>query len=238
MNRMADNMGNDDVLSRIEGVLANIQRESTAALTRFREQILGLADALEETHRITEHRHRELDVRLQVIQADNADVTRRLEALEKTAVVDAGHAPAPNIDFAPVVRRVDESLGVLRQYVDQSLADVVAQLTELKAAAPAAPAPLTAALAQPGLPPTPPAPPGVTVTMSKLEDLENRLIDRMIAAEERINDLQGTKLAQFEATLGRISSGFDDALVAMSTRLTNLDNAVQEHLERRSALLP
>ena len=227
----------DDVMGRIEGLLFNIQKENAAALTRFREQILGLADALEGTHRLTEHRHRELDVQLQVIQADNTDVTRRLGALEKSAVVDAGHAPAPSVDFAPVVRRVEEALSVLRQYVDQSLADVVAHVAELKSAARAA-APVPLASATSADPAAPPTPPGVTVTMSKLEDLENRLIDRMIGAEERINDLQGTKLAQFEATLGRISSGFDDALVAMSTRLTNLDNMVQEHLERRSALLP
>lgn len=225
----------DDVLGRIEGLLANIQKENAAALTRFREQILGLADAVESSHRLTEHRHRELDVKMQVIQADATDGARRLSALEKTAVVDAGQAPAASVDFAPIVRRVEEALSVLRQYVDQSLTDVVNQIAELKSAAASAPAPAAIAAASPDLPPQPPA---VTVTMSKIEDLENRLIDRMIAAEERINDLQGTKLAQFEATLGRISSGFDDALIAMSTRLTNLDNSVQEHLERRSALLP
>ena len=225
----------DDVLGRIEGLLANIQKENAAALTRFREQILGLADAVESSHRLTEHRHRELDVKMQVIQADATDGARRLSALEKTAVVDAGHAPAASVDFAPIVRRVEEALSVLRQYVDQSLTDVVNQIAELKSAAASAPTPTAIAAASPDLPPQPPA---VTVTMSKIEDLENRLIDRMIAAEERINDLQGTKLAQFEATLGRISSGFDDALIAMSTRLTNLDNSVQEHLERRSALLP
>lgn len=225
----------DDVLGRIEGLLANIHKENAAALTRFREQILGLADAVESSHRLTEHRHRELDVKMQVIQADATDGARRLSALEKTAVVDAGQAPAASVDFAPIVRRVEEALSVLRQYVDQSLTDVVNQIAELKSAAASAPAPAAVAAASPDLPPQPPA---VTVTMSKIEDLENRLIDRMIAAEERINDLQGTKLAQFEATLGRISSGFDDALIAMSTRLTNLDNSVQEHLERRSALLP
>jgi hypothetical protein len=227
----------DDVLGRIEGLLANIQKENTAALTRFREQILGLADAVESSHRLTEHRHRELDVKLQVIQADAGDGARRLSALEKAAVVDAGQAPAAPVDFAPIVRRVEEALSVLRQYVDQSLTDVVNQVAELKAAAAAAPAPMFPSSSATATD-APAQPPAVAVTMSKLEDLENRLIDRMIAAEERINDLQGTKLAQFEATLGRISSGFDDALVAMSTRLTNLDNSVQEHLERRSALLP
>jgi hypothetical protein len=227
----------DDVLGRIEGLLANIQKENAAALTRFREQILGLADALESSHRLTEHRYRELDVKLQVIQADAADGARRLNALEKTAVVDAGQAPAASVDFAPIVRRVEEALSVLRQYVDQSLTDVVSQIAELKSTAASAPAPIAASAATTSSD-LAPQPPAVTVTMSKLEDLENRLIDRMISAEERINDLQGTKLAQFEATLGRISSGFDDALIAMSTRLTNLDNSVQEHLERRSALLP
>jgi hypothetical protein len=225
----------DDLLARIESLLANIQKENAAALTRFREQILGLADALESTHRLTEHRHRELDVKLQVLQADTTDGTRRLSALEKAAVTEAGQGPAPTVDFAPIVRRVEEALSVLRQYVDQSLTEVVAQINDLRATAhtPAAAPTVFASPADPGVASPPPA---VSVTMSKLEDLENRLIDRMIATEERINDLQGTKLAQFEATLGRISSGFDDALVAMSTRLTNLDNAVQEHLEHRSLL--
>lgn len=225
----------DDVLSRIEGLLANIQRENAAALSRFREQILGLADAVESTHRLTEHRYRELDVKLQVAQADSADSMRRVSALEKVAVVDAGQAPTPTVDFAPIVRRVEEALSVLRQYVDQSLADVVQQVHAMKQAG-------VAPAAAPGVTPSAAADVAaagaVPVTMSKLEDLENRLIDRMIATEERINELQGTKIAEFEATLGRISSGFDDALVAMSTRLTNLDNSVQEHLERRSALLP
>jgi galactitol-specific phosphotransferase system IIB component len=58
----------------------------------------------------------------------------------------------------------------------------------------------------------------------RLDDSDNRVVDRMLAMEERINDQTGVRLAAVEATIGRISSGIDDAIVAVSHRVIELEN--------------
>lgn len=58
----------------------------------------------------------------------------------------------------------------------------------------------------------------------KIEDTENKVIDRALAMEERINEQTGVRLAGVEATIGRISSGIDDAIVALSHRVIDLEN--------------
>ena len=58
----------------------------------------------------------------------------------------------------------------------------------------------------------------------KIEDTENKIIDRALAMEERINEQTGVRLAGVEATIGRISSGIDDAIVALSHRVIEMEN--------------
>ncbi|HNJ96577.1 MAG TPA: hypothetical protein PLV13_00510 [Ilumatobacteraceae bacterium] len=57
---------------------------------------------------------------------------------------------------------------------------------------------------------------------------EHKITDRMLAMEERVNEQNGTKIAKLEATLGRIGSGFDDAMGALSQRMLELENRVAE----------
>ncbi|MEO6124093.1 MAG: hypothetical protein ABIR32_10315 [Ilumatobacteraceae bacterium] len=59
----------------------------------------------------------------------------------------------------------------------------------------------------------------------KIEDTENKVIDRALAMEERINEQTGVRLAGVEATIGRISSGIDDAIIALSHRVIELENS-------------
>ena len=58
----------------------------------------------------------------------------------------------------------------------------------------------------------------------RIEENDNRVVDRMLAMEERINDQTGTRLAGVEATIGRISGGIDEAIVAVSQRVIELEN--------------
>ena len=46
----------------------------------------------------------------------------------------------------------------------------------------------------------------------------------MLAMEDRVNEDNGTKIANLEATVGRIGSGFDDAIGALSQRMLDLEN--------------
>jgi len=70
----------------------------------------------------------------------------------------------------------------------------------------------------------------------RVDFVDNKVTDRMLAMEERINENTGTKLAQLEASMGRIGSGFDDAIGALSQRMLELENRLYEHTDRLVAL--
>ncbi|MEY4339522.1 MAG: hypothetical protein RLZ14_1372 [Actinomycetota bacterium] len=70
----------------------------------------------------------------------------------------------------------------------------------------------------------------------RVDFVDNKVTDRMLAMEERINETTGTKMAQLEATMGRIGSGFDDAIGALSQRMLELENRLYEHNDRLVAL--
>ena len=75
----------------------------------------------------------------------------------------------------------------------------------------------------------------VTSLGRKLDETDSRTVDRMLAMEERLNEQTGQRLAAVEATIGRISGGIDEAIVALSHRVIELENdnhAVLARLEQ------
>ena len=58
----------------------------------------------------------------------------------------------------------------------------------------------------------------------RIEESDTRVVDRMLAMEERINEQTGVRLAGVEATIGRISTGIDEAIVALSHRVIEMEN--------------
>ena len=63
-----------------------------------------------------------------------------------------------------------------------------------------------------------------TLMSQRLDFTEHKVTDRMLAMEARVNEQSGTKIANLEATIGRIGSGFDDAIAALSQRMLDLEN--------------
>ena len=72
----------------------------------------------------------------------------------------------------------------------------------------------------------------VTGFTRKLDENDARVVDRMLSMEERINEQTGSRMAAVEATMGRISSGIDEAIVALSHRVIELENNNHELLGR------
>ena len=72
--------------------------------------------------------------------------------------------------------------------------------------------------------------------IGKLDSAESRTTDRMLALEQRINEEQGTKIANIEATVGRLGAGFDEAMVALSQRVLGIENHLLEVDERISTV--
>jgi hypothetical protein len=72
--------------------------------------------------------------------------------------------------------------------------------------------------------------------ISKMEYVESTTTDRMLEMESRINEQQGTRMAQLEATIGRIGSGFDDSIMALNQRMLDMDTRLVEGGDRLDAL--
>lgn len=67
-----------------------------------------------------------------------------------------------------------------------------------------------------------------TALGQRVEFVENKITDRMLAMEDRVVEQNGTKIAGLEATIGRIGSGFDEAIAALSQRMLELENSLSQ----------
>ena len=107
-----------------------------------------------------------------------------------------------------VSRMVDQRIGDVRVLVDQASADLARQLAEHS-----------------------------QILSQRVDTIDMKMVDRALAMEERINEHNGAKIANLEATIGRIGAGFDDALGAVSKRIVDLEAQLLESGERMDALV-
>jgi hypothetical protein len=106
-----------------------------------------------------------------------------------------------------VTRSVDQRLGDVRGLVDQAGADVARQLAEHG-----------------------------QILSQRVDAIDMKMVDRALAMEERINEHNGVKIANLEATIGRVGAGFDDAMGALSKRIVDLEAKLLEADDRMDAL--
>jgi hypothetical protein len=106
-----------------------------------------------------------------------------------------------------VTRVIEQRIGDVRVLVDQSAADLARQLAEHS-----------------------------QILSQRVDTIDMKMVDRALAMEERINEHNGVKLANLEASLGRLGSGFDDAMGALSKRLVDLEAKLIEADERMDGL--
>jgi hypothetical protein len=106
-----------------------------------------------------------------------------------------------------VTRNVDQRLGDVRGLVDQAGADVARQLAEHG-----------------------------QILSQRVDAIDMKMVDRALAMEERINEHNGVKVANLEATIGRVGAGFDDAMGALSKRIVDLEAKLLEADDRMDAL--
>jgi len=106
-----------------------------------------------------------------------------------------------------VTRVIEQRIGDVRVLVDQSGADLARQLAEHS-----------------------------QILSQRVDTIDMKMVDRALAMEERINEHNGVKLANLEASLGRLGSGFDDAMGELSKRLVDLEAKLIEADERMDGL--
>ncbi|HEX2784253.1 MAG TPA: hypothetical protein VHN36_11755 [Ilumatobacteraceae bacterium] len=106
-----------------------------------------------------------------------------------------------------VSKMIDQRIGDVRVLVDQSGADLARQLAEHS-----------------------------QILSQRVDTIDMKMVDRALAMEERINEHNGVKLANLEASLGRLGGGFDDAMGALSKRLVDLEASLLESGERMDGM--
>jgi hypothetical protein len=104
-------------------------------------------------------------------------------------------------------KAVDQRLGDVRGLVDQAGADVARQLAEHG-----------------------------QILSQRVDTIDMKMVDRAMAMEERINENNGTKIANLEANIGRVGSAFDEAMGALSKRIVDLEAMVLESGDRIEGL--
>jgi SMC interacting uncharacterized protein involved in chromosome segregation len=68
---------------------------------------------------------------------------------------------------------------------------------------------------------------GQSVTQ-KLNDAEDRFNNRLLAAESRMKEDAGQKIAEIDAHVGRVSSGLDDTMNVLNDRIAGVDERIVE----------
>ena len=106
-----------------------------------------------------------------------------------------------------VTRTVEQHLGDLHGLVDQAGADVARQLAEHG-----------------------------QILSQRVDAIDMKMVDRAMAMEERINEHNGVKMANLEATIGRLGSGLDDVMGALSKRLVDLEAQLLEAGDRMDGM--
>ncbi len=69
---------------------------------------------------------------------------------------------------------------------------------------------------------------------TRLSDIEDRLNERVLAAEVRIKEDSGTRIAEIDAHVGRVTAGLDTTLIALNDRMSGLDSrfeAIDDRME-------
>ena len=106
-----------------------------------------------------------------------------------------------------VSRTIEQRLGDLRGVVDQTGADVARQLAEHG-----------------------------QILSQRVDAIDMKMVDRAMAMEDRINEHNGVKIANLEASIGRVGAGFDDAMGALSKRIVDLEAMLLEAGDRMDRL--
>jgi hypothetical protein len=123
-----------------------------------------------------------------------------------------------NETVAALSRRMDDGDHTMMRTVEQRLGDVTGMVDQVGAD-------VARQLAEHG-----------QILSQRVDSIDMKMVDRAMAMEERINDHNGVKIANLEATIGRVGAGFDDAMGALSKRIVDLEASILEAGDRMDLL--
>lgn len=214
---------------RITGLVQRLESQQQSAESYQRALQTALEERLQMFAAHQQARLDDLDRRVQMIPAGGVDATE-LAALRDHLDAQTAAAHSRIDDLHKATRRFDEQAAAMVQHVNDTTIALSQRMDEgnqmLAAAVEERLVIVRNALSEVGQ--------GIQRQLSeqsqavaqRIEAADNGATDRMLAMEARINEQQGTRLAELEATLGRIGGGFDASITAMSHRLLELDDRI------------
>lgn len=142
----------------------------------------------------------------------------------RVAETEAAAARAAEQDVA-LKRRLDEATSAIGQRIEESLTALAARMDERNVALSKRIEENTVALQRQ-------LQQADEVHAKELERLSNSYDDRLSALELRVGEEVGTRVAALEATIGRVSSSVDEAMVSLSQRLADAEASAIDFEER------
>ena len=218
-----------DLEQRITALVQRIESQQQSAESYQRALQTALEERLQMFASHQQARLDDLERRVQMIPAGGVDATE-LAALRDHLDAQTAAAHSRIDDLHKATRRFDEQAAAMVQHVNDTTIALSQRMDEgnqmLAAAVEERLVIVRNALSEVGQ--------GIQRQLSeqsqavaqRIEASDNGATDRMLAMEARINEQQGTRLAELEATLGRIGGGFDASLTAMSHRMLELDDRI------------
>jgi hypothetical protein len=73
-------------------------------------------------------------------------------------------------------------------------------------------------------------------TSQKINEAEDRFNNRLLAAESRMKEDAGQKIAEIDAHVGRVSAGLDDTMLVLNDRIAGMDTRFVESDRRMDAI--
>lgn len=223
--------------SRLAGLAGRIDAQQQAAEAYQRALQAALEERLAE---FANHQHMrlvDLDNKLALVpQQVHGDIPAQVAAAtgglreyleHQTAALDARigevqrHSQRFDEQVSAMVQHVNQTVQMLAGRIDDSREEALAvvddRLSQMRGASDEVRAELERQLAQQAL-----------AFGQRIDTVEMKATDRMLEMEQRVNDQTGTRLAAVEAQLGRLGSGFDEAIAAVSQRVVETDGRLGE----------
>lgn len=228
------------VVAEVDRLREEGQRERAEIRQELREQMAALAGAVEQAQALNEKNRQALDQR---IDDSESRQTRRID--DATAGLDGvvSEAVRPMVgtlkdDYEAMAHKVDGLDANLRRF-DEQAARMVTYFNDVSSQVEAKQEELGATLKtdisseidglkklveendsairrfQNDV--------GQSVS-SKVNDAEDRFNNRLLAAESRVKEDAGTKIAEIQAHVGRINTGLDDTMTVLNERVAALDD--------------
>ncbi len=238
----SDRLASDDQIRALATGLEKAQRSNVAFQTELQR---ALEERLSEFGATNKRRYDEMNARLdKVVDDANTGLSASVESVTRPILRDLEHRQSKvesDVGALDVgLRRFDEQAARMVTHINEVTGNVDSRIEHLAVEVSGAVdsrvnglvARLDEVSAQSARQQT-----DVSNLVGKhVEEAESRLSDRIITLESRINDDVGTRIAEIDAYVGRVSVGLDEGIVMLNDRFNEVNGRFESTAAQIAAM--